>query len=128
MGLLNTEVQHIVFPSLADWLARWDVRRTDDPAVDAFYRAGPAGIRTTKAFSQDCYYPSVDRDRAQGCIRSAEHAYSTEGGLAILQGNLAVDGCVVKTAAVEEAMHRFAGPARVFDSQDAAVEAILGGR
>ena len=127
IGLLHDDVAHIAFASLHDWLAAWDVRRTSAPEVQRFYRAGPAGIRTTQAFSQDCYYPSVDLDREQGCIRAGEHAYSTEGGLAVLQGNLAADGCVVKTAAVREEMLKFTGPARVFDSQDAAVDGILGG-
>lgn len=127
MGLLNDSVAHIAHDSLAEWLDKWDICRTDDASVNAFYRAGPAGIRTTKAFSQDCYFPTLDSDRSAGCIRDAEHAYSVEGGLAILQGNLAADGCVVKTAAVSESMYRFAGPARVFDSQDSAVNAILGG-
>ena len=128
MNLLNTEVHHVAFASLQDWLAAWDIRRTESEQVKKFYRAGPAGVRTTQAFSQDCYYPSLDSDREHGCIRAGVHAYSTEGGLAILKGNLAVDGCVVKTAAVKEHMHQFVGPARVFDSQDAAVEAILGGQ
>jgi dihydroxy-acid dehydratase len=128
IGLLHTEVKHIVFASLHDWLASWDVRRTSNTSVQQFYRAGPAGIRTTQAFSQDCYYPSVDLDREQGCVRAGEHAYSSEGGLAVLYGNLASDGCVVKTAAVREEMLDFKGPARVFDSQDAAVEGILGGK
>lgn len=125
MQLLNTAVNHVAFNSMGDWLAEWDVRRTENPDVKAFYRAGPAGIRTTKAFSQDCYYPSLDLDRQHGCIREGAAAYSTEGGLAILSGNLAVNGCVLKTAAVNENMHTFAGPARIFDSQDAAVQAIL---
>ncbi|MBY6064134.1 dihydroxy-acid dehydratase [Pseudidiomarina sediminum] len=127
MGLLNANVQHIAFDGLHDWLAQWDVMRTAAPEVQKFYRAGPAGIRTTQAFSQDCYYPSLDQDRTQGCVRSGDHAYSQEGGLAVLSGNLASDGCVLKTAAVNDDMHQFKGPARVFDSQDAAVDAILAG-
>ncbi len=128
MQLLNTEVNHIAFDSLSDWLNEWDVCRTKNQDVLDFYRAGPAGIRTTKAFSQDCYYPSLDVDRQQGCIREGSAAYSTEGGLAVLSGNLATDGCVLKTAAVNDSMHQFVGPARLFDSQDAAVEAILAGK
>jgi dihydroxy-acid dehydratase len=128
LGLLHTEVNHIAFDSLHDWLASWDVKRTSNTSVHQFYRAGPAGIRTTQAFSQDCYYPSVDLDRAHGCVRAGDYAYSSEGGLAVLYGNLASDGCVVKTAAVNEGMLEFNGPARVFDSQDAAVDGILGGK
>ena len=128
LGLLHTEVHHIAFDSLHDWLASWDVKRTSNTSVHQFYRAGPAGIRTTQAFSQDCYYPSVDLDRAHGCVRAGDYAYSSEGGLAVLYGNLASDGCVVKTAAVNDSMLEFKGPARVFDSQDAAVDGILGGK
>lgn len=128
LGLLHTDVNHIAFDSLHDWLASWDVRRTSNTSVHQFYRAGPAGIRTTQAFSQDCYYPSVDLDRTHGCVRAGDYAYSSEGGLAVLYGNLASDGCVVKTAAVNEGMLEFKGPARVFDSQDAAVDGILGGK
>jgi dihydroxy-acid dehydratase len=127
MNLLNRDVAHVAFKSLESWLAQWDVRRTQEEHVLTFYRAGPAGIRTTKAFSQDCYYPSLDIDREHGCIHSGDYAYSHEGGLAILHGNIAVDGCVVKTAAVNESMYDFTGPARVFDSQDSAVEGILNG-
>ncbi len=128
MDLLHKKVHHIAFDGLQDWLAQWDIVRSDHPEVQQFYRAGPAGIRTTQAFSQDCYYPSLDSDRVQGCIRSGAHAYSQEGGLAVLSGNLASDGCVLKTAAVKDDMHQFVGPARVFDSQDSAVEAILAGQ
>ncbi|MAK72120.1 MAG: dihydroxy-acid dehydratase [Idiomarinaceae bacterium] len=127
MNLLNRDVAHVAFKSLESWLAKWDIRRTQEEHVLTFYRAGPAGIRTTKAFSQDCYYPSLDIDREHGCIHSGDYAYSHEGGLAILHGNIAVDGCVVKTAAVNESMYDFTGPARVFDSQDSAVEGILNG-
>ena len=127
MNLLNRDVAHVAFKSLESWLAQWDIRRTQEEHVLTFYRAGPAGIRTTKAFSQDCYYPSLDIDREHGCIHSGDYAYSHEGGLAILHGNIAVDGCVVKTAAVNESMYDFTGPARVFDSQDSAVEGILNG-
>jgi len=127
MNLLNRDVAHVAFKSLESWLAQWDIRRTQEEHVLTFYRAGPAGIRTTKAFSQDCYYPSLDIDREHGCIHSGDYAYSQEGGLAILHGNIAADGCVVKTAAVKESMYNFTGPARVFDSQDNAVEGILNG-
>ena len=89
--------------------------------------AGPAGIRTTQAFSQDCRWDTLDDDREEGCIRSIENAFSTEGGLAVLSGNIAADGCVVKTAGVADENLTFTGPAHVFESQDAAVEGILNG-
>ena len=92
-----------------------------------FFRAGPAGIRTTQAFSQDCRYPTLDDDRENGCIRSKAHAYSQDGGLAVLFGNLAPNGCIVKTAGVDKDNLTFNGVARVFESQDSAVDAILGG-
>lgn len=100
---------------------------TQDEAVKMF-AAGPAGIRTTQAFSQDCRWESLDIDRQEGCIRSREHAYSQDGGLAVLYGNLAEDGCIVKTAGVDEGSLVFRGPAKVYESQDDAVDAILGGR
>lgn len=92
------------------------------------FRAGPAGIRTTQAFSQDCRWDSLDDDRANGCIRSLEHAYSKDGGLAVLYGNFAENGCIVKTAGVDDSILKFTGPAKVYESQDDAVEAILGGK
>src|SRR5690606_18526064 len=93
-----------------------------------FYRAGPAGIPTQQAFSQATRYPTLDLDRAEGCIRDLEHAYSKDGGLAVLYGNLAERGCIVKTAGVDESILTFEGPAVIFESQDAAVEGILGGK
>ena len=96
--------------------------------MKAFYRAGPAGIRTTQAFSQDCRWDSVDDDRTQGCIRDKAHAYSQDGGLAMLSGNLAENGCIVKTAGVDESILTFTGPAKVYESQEDAVEGILGGK
>ena len=125
-GLLNADVPTIHAPTLADALAKWDITVTDDEAVHTFFKAGPAGIPTQQAFSQDCRWDSVDADRANGCIRSLEHAYSREGGLAVLTGNIAVNGCVVKTAGVDESIHVFEGPARIFESQDSAVKGILG--
>jgi dihydroxy-acid dehydratase len=92
------------------------------------FRAGPAGIRTTQAFSQDCRWDTLDDDRAEGCIRSLEHAYSKDGGLAVLYGNFAENGCIVKTAGVDDSILKFTGPAKVYESQDDAVEAILGGK
>ena len=94
----------------------------------SFYRAGPAGIRTTQAFSQDCRWDTLDDDRSQGCIRTKENAFSQDGGLAVLKGNIAVDGCIVKTAGVDESILKFTGPAVVFESQEDAVDGILGGK
>jgi len=125
-GLLNTEVPTVHSPTLRDALARWDVRRTSDPGVEEFFRAAPGNVRTVQAFSQNKRWPALDLDRKAGCIRDMAHAYSRDGGLAVLYGNLAPDGCVVKTAGVDASILRFAGPARVFESQDDAVEAILG--
>ncbi|MFL1907899.1 dihydroxy-acid dehydratase [Plesiomonas shigelloides] len=127
-GLLNREVRNVLQLHLTDTLARYDIMQTDDPAVREMFRAGPAGIRTTRAFSQACRWPTLDDDREQGCIRRREHAYSQDGGLAVLSGNLAQNGCIVKTAGVEAENLLFRGPARVFESQDSAVEAILGGQ
>ncbi|MGL5106946.1 MAG: dihydroxy-acid dehydratase [Plesiomonas shigelloides] len=127
-GLLNREVRNVLQLNLTDTLARYDIMQTDDPTVREMFRAGPAGIRTTRAFSQACRWPTLDDDREQGCIRCREHAYSQDGGLAVLSGNLAQNGCIVKTAGVEAENLLFRGPARVFESQDSAVEAILGGQ
>jgi Dihydroxyacid dehydratase/phosphogluconate dehydratase len=99
-----------------------------EAALDTMFRAGPAGIRTTQAFSQDCRWDTLDDDRAEGCIRSLEHAYSKDGGLAVLYGNFAENGCIVKTAGVDDSILKFTGPAKVYESQDDAVEAILGGK
>jgi len=125
-GLLHTAAATVHAKTLGDAIAKWDVTQNDDDAVATFYKAGPAGIPTQVAFSQATRWPSLDTDRAEGCIRSVEHAFSHEGGLAVLYGNLAVDGCVVKTAGVDESIHVFEGSARVFESQDAAVAGILG--
>ncbi|MBG2877130.1 dihydroxy-acid dehydratase [Proteus alimentorum] len=127
-GLLNRNVDNILGLSLPETLAQYDVMLTQDEQVKSMFQAGPAGIRTTKAFSQNCRWPTLDTDRENGCIRSKEHAYSQDGGLAVLSGNLAVDGCIVKTAGVDEDNLIFSGPAKVYESQDDAVEAILGGK
>ena len=127
-GLLHTDVGTVHSASLGEALARWDVRRTNDAGVQEFYRAAPGGVRTTEPFSQDNRYGELDLDRSQGCIRDVEHAYSQDGGLAVLYGNIAVDGCIVKTAGVDASILTFSGPARVFESQEATVEAILGDR
>ncbi|GIU37529.1 dihydroxy-acid dehydratase [Shewanella schlegeliana] len=126
-NLLHNDVYHVAGSNLADVLARFDIVQSDDVAVHKFFSAGPAGIPTTKAFSQDCRWDSVDDDRKEGCIRSREFAFSQEGGLAVLSGNVAVDGCIVKTAGVEVENHTFIGSARVYESQDDAVAGILGG-
>ncbi len=125
-GLLHTDVSTVHAKTLGEAIAKWDVATAGDEAVATFYRAGPAGIPTQVAFSQDTRWPTLDADRAEGCIRDVAHAYSQEGGLAVLYGNIARDGCVVKTAGVDESIHVFEGNARVFESQDAAVAGILG--
>jgi dihydroxy-acid dehydratase len=112
-------------PSLADAIAQWDITQTSDAAVHTFFKAGPAGIPTQTAFSQATRWDSLDADRENGCIRSVEHAYSQEGGLAVLYGNIALDGCVVKTAGVDESILVFEGSAKIFESQDSAVKGIL---
>ncbi|HCH50950.1 MAG TPA: dihydroxy-acid dehydratase [Proteus sp.] len=124
-NLLNRNVNNILGLTLPETLAQYDVMLTQDEQVKSMFQAGPAGIRTTKAFSQNCRWPTLDTDRENGCIRSKEHAYSQDGGLAVLAGNLAQDGCIVKTAGVDEDNLVFNGPAKVFESQDDAVEAIL---
>jgi len=124
-GLLHTDVSTVHSPSMADAIAEWDITQTQDEAVHTFFKAGPAGIPTQIAFSQATRWPSLDLDRAEGCIRSVEHAYSQEGGLAVLYGNIALDGCVVKTAGVDESIHVFEGTAKIYESQDSAVKGIL---
>jgi len=126
--LLDSSVGTVHSPTLAAAFDRWDITRTQDLAVHEFYRAGPAGIRTTQAFSQACRYETLDTDRSTGCIRDKAHAYSQDGGLAVLFGNLAERGCIVKTAGVDAGSLQFGGPAVVLESQDDAVQAILGGK
>ena len=125
-GLLHTDVPTVHAKTLAAAIARWDVTQNADADIATFFRAGPAGIPTQVAFSQATRWPTLDTDRVDGCIRSVAHAYSQEGGLAVLAGNIALDGCVVKTAGVDESIHVFEGAARVYESQDAAVAGILG--
>ncbi len=125
-GLLHTQLPTVHSRSLAEGIAQWDVTQTDDQAVHTFFKAGPGGVPTQVAFSQATRWATLDTDRSEGCIRDVEHAYSQEGGLAVLYGNLAVDGCVVKTAGVDESIHVFEGKAKVFESQEAAVKGILG--
>jgi len=124
-GRLHTDVPTVYGGTLQDALNEWDIARAPSEAVQTFYKAGPAGIPTQTAFSQSTRWPSLDIDRAEGCIRSVEHAFSLEGGLAVLTGNIALDGCVVKTAGVDDALLVFEGRAHVTESQDEAVENIL---
>jgi len=124
-GLLHTGAATVHARTLGEAIAKWDVTGNDDESLSSFFRAGPAGIPSQTAFSQSTRWPTLDTDRAGGCIRSVAHAYSQEGGLAVLHGNIARDGCVVKTAGVDESIHVFEGPARVYESQDAAVQGIL---
>lgn len=127
-GLLQENVTNILGLTFQETLAQYDVMLTKDESVKSMFSAGPAGIRTTKAFSQNCRWPSLDTDRENGCIRNIQNAYSLDGGLAVLSGNIAEDGCIVKTAGVDEGSLTFRGPAKVFESQDDAVESILGGK
>lgn len=125
-GLIDSSLPTVHSPSMRAALDQWDlVRPTCTEEAKHFWLAGPAGIPTQVAFSQDTRWPSHDTDRVGGCIRSIDNAYTVEGGLAVLYGNVAVDGCIVKTAGVDEELFRFSGPARVFESQDSAVESIL---
>ena len=127
-GLLDAAVATVHAPTLLDALGRWDVAGPAATAgVRRFYAAAPGGVRTQRPFSQDARWPSLDLDREGGCIRDVEHAYRADGGLAVLTGNLAPEGCIVKTAGVADAMLRFTGRARVYESQDEAVVGILGG-
>ncbi|HDR1046023.1 dihydroxy-acid dehydratase [Pasteurella multocida] len=127
-NLLHNDTRTVLGMSLAEQIAKYDIVLTKDEAVHKFFRAGPAGIRTTEAFSQDCRWDTVDDDRENGCIRSKTFAYSQDGGLAMLSGNLAMDGCIVKTAGVDESILKFTGDAIVFESQEDAVAGILGGK
>lgn len=124
-GVIHTEVPTVHSASMGEALAKWDIVTTQDEEVKKFYRAAPGGIATTIAFSQSMLWPELDDDRENGCIRNKEHAYSQDGGLAVLYGNIALDGCIVKTAGVDDSILKFTGRARVFESQDSAVEAIL---
>jgi dihydroxy-acid dehydratase len=126
-GLLNTDVASVHSPSLDAWLDRWDIRGAS-PSAEAveLFHAAPGGVRTTEAFSTKNRWSSLDTDAAGGCIRDVEHAYSAEGGLAVLRGNLAEQGAVIKAAGIDEELWHFEGPARVVESQEQAVSAILG--
>ncbi|WP_333836230.1 dihydroxy-acid dehydratase [Novosphingobium sp.] len=127
-GLLTTDLPTVHSRTMADALAQWDIKQSNAPSVQEFFRAAPGGVPTQTAFSQDRRWAELDLDRENGVIRSADHAFSQDGGLAVLSGNIAVDGCIVKTAGVDESILTFTGPAKVYESQDAAVTAILTGQ
>ncbi len=124
-GLLNTALPTVHSPTMADALDDWDISRTQNNKVHEFYSAAPGGVPTQTAFSQSRRWESLDTDRENGVIRSAENAFSQDGGLAVLSGNIALDGCIVKTAGVDDSILTFTGPAKVYESQDDAVTAIL---
>ncbi len=127
-GLINAALPTVHSPTMADALEDWDVSRTRNNKVHEFYAAAPGGVPTQTAFSQSRRWDSLDLDRETGVIRSAEHAFSQDGGLAVLSGNVAIDGCIVKTAGVDDSILKFSGPAKVYESQDATVAAILAGQ
>jgi dihydroxy-acid dehydratase len=124
-GLLNRDLPTVHSATIGDAIDHWDITKTGSQKVRDFFMAAPGGVPTQVAFSQDRRWDELDTDREKGVIRSADHAYSKDGGLAVLKGNLALDGCIVKTAGVDESILKFSGPARVFESQDATVHAIL---
>ncbi|MDD5390630.1 MAG: dihydroxy-acid dehydratase [Gallionellaceae bacterium] len=124
-GLIHRDCHTVHSKTLGGALSVWDVMQAHDVSVFEFFKAAPGGVPTQVAFSQNRRFPELDLDRANGCLRDKAHAYSQDGGLAVLHGNLALDGCIVKTAGVDESILKFTGPARIFESQDAAVAAIL---
>ncbi|WP_417822571.1 dihydroxy-acid dehydratase [Thalassospira lucentensis] len=126
-GLLHTDVSTVHAKTMADALEKWDIKRTTNDAVHKFFRAMPGGVPSQTAFSQERYWDDLDLDEKEGCIRDVEHAYSQDGGLAVLFGNMAVNGCVVKTGGVDESILKFTGPAVICESQDEAVAKVLGG-
>ena len=125
-GLINRDCKTVHSPSMEAALNQWDIMRSKDPAVHTFFSAAPGNVPTQEAFSQNKRWEELDTNREGGCIRDKAHAYSQDGGLAVLFGNIALEGCVVKTAGVDESILKFSGPARIFESQDAAVSGILG--
>ena len=125
-GLLDTSLPTVHSATMGEAIEKYDIKRSDDPSVHQLFRAAPGGVPTQVAFSQSERFDANDLDRSNGCIRDREHAYSQDGGLAVLYGNIAEKGCIVKTAGVDESILKFSGKARVFESQDAAVEGILG--
>ncbi|KIL98951.1 Dihydroxy-acid dehydratase [Paramagnetospirillum magnetotacticum MS-1] len=127
-GLINRDCGTVHSRTMAEGLDKWDIARSNDPKVHEFYKAAPGGVRTTEAFSQSKRFAEVDKDRAKGVIRSVDSAFSKDGGLAVLFGNLALDGCIVKTAGVDDKNLTFSGPAVICESQDEAVAKILGGQ
>jgi len=124
-GLIQREVPTVHAPNMGAALDKWDIMRSNDDSIKEFFRAAPGGVPTTIAFSQSMRYPTLDDDRSNGCIRDKANAYSQDGGLAVLHGNIALDGCIVKTAGVDDSILKFTGRARIFESQDAAVAGIL---
>jgi dihydroxy-acid dehydratase len=124
-GLLNVDLPTVHAPTMREALAQWDVAVTDNKAAFDLFSAAPGGVPTQTAFSQSSRWEELDLDREKGVIRDAQHPFSKDGGLAVLKGNLALDGCIVKTAGVDESILKFSGPAKVFESQDASVKAIL---
>ena len=129
-GLLDTSVGRVDGMTLAEAIAKYNINKVEEADADAWriYTSAPANKFNIQLGSQNTYYQALDTDRSNGCIRDLEHAYSKDGGLAVLKGNIAQDGCVVKTAGVDESIWKFSGPAKVFDSQEAACEGILGGK
>ncbi|HKX79079.1 MAG TPA: dihydroxy-acid dehydratase [Novosphingobium sp.] len=127
-GLIHADLPTVHSKTMGDALNRWDIKRTNESSVQEFFKAAPGGVPTQVAFSQSRRWDDLDTDRENGVIRSAKHAFSKDGGLAVLSGNLALDGCIVKTAGVDDKILKFTGPARVYESQDAAVAGILGGQ
>ena len=124
-GLIETSAPTVHAPTLGDAIAKWDIMVSNDEAVNEFFRAGPGGVRSATAFSQSMLWKETDKDRAKGVIRSKDNAFTKDGGLAVLYGNLAENGCIVKTAGVDEEIWKFSGPAKVYESQEDAVKAIL---
>ena len=124
-GLIETSAPTVHAPTLGDAIAKWDIMVSNDDGVNEFFRAGPGGVRSATAFSQSMLWKETDKDRAKGVIRSKDNAFTKDGGLAVLYGNLAENGCIVKTAGVDEEIWKFSGPAKVYESQEDAVKAIL---
>ena len=124
-GLIERDVPTVHTATIGNAIDQWDVRRNNDPEIHKFYSAAPGGVATTEAFSQAKRYDSLDLDRELGCIRDVEHAYSKDGGLAVLYGNIALEGCIVKTAGVDASILKFSGPARIFEGQEDACKSIL---
>ena len=127
-GLINPDTRTVYGKTLGEAIGQYDVMTTRDEGVRTFYKAAPGGVRTQEAFSQDTRHAELDLDRVSGCIRDKAHAYTQDGGLAVLYGNIAENGCIVKTAGVDASIMQFTGKARIFESQEDTVEAILGDR